>query len=122
MKVLKTIFFRANRTKATLCAVITLINSSYMYAQDPLLPSSNLGLVNIYDGVAGKPGFVYQGYAQLYQTNRIYDADGDNTGSFLKLNSLLSLHQLICLTPAKVLGGNLGFTTPADFRSRTMVI
>ena len=102
--------------------VIVLVTRSCIYAQDPTLPPTNLGLANIYDGVAGKPGFVYQGYAQLYQTNRIYDADGDNTGSFLKLNSLLSLHQLICLTPAKVLGGNLGFTTPADFRSRTMVI
>src|SRR5258706_10317679 len=110
MKMLKTIFFRANRTKVTLYAVITLISNSYMYAQDPVLPPSNLGLVNIYDGVAGKPGFVYQGYAQLYQTNRIYNADGNNTGSFPKVNSLLSLHQLIYLTPAKVLGGNLGFT------------
>ncbi|GGB20305.1 hypothetical protein GCM10011511_50060 [Puia dinghuensis] len=67
-------------------------------------------MANIYDGVAGKPGFVYQGYAQLYQTNRIYNANGDNTGSLLKVNSLLSLHQLIYLTPVKVLGGNLGFT------------
>ena len=89
MKVLKTIFFRANRTKVTLCAVITLISSSYMYSQDPVLPPSNLGLINIYDGVAGRPGFVYQGYAQLYGTNRIYNAKGDNTGSSLKVNSLL---------------------------------
>ncbi len=60
-----------------------------MYSQDPVLPPSNLGLINIYDGVAGKPGFVYQGYAQLYGTNRIYNAKGDNTGSSLKVNSLL---------------------------------
>src|SRR5258706_3388892 len=110
MKVLKTIFFRTNRTKVTLYAVITLISNSYMYAQDPVLPPSNLGLVNLYDGVAGKPGFVYQGYAQLYETNRIYNAKGDNTGSSLKANSLSSLHQFIYLSPVKVLGGNLGFT------------
>src|SRR5258708_22674925 len=96
MKILKTIFF---------CVI-----SSYLYAQAPALPPANLGLANIYDGVAGKPGFVYQGYGQIYQTNRIYNAEGDNTGSSLKVNSLLSLHQLIYLTPVKVWGGNLGFT------------
>ena len=110
MKVLKTIFFKAYRTKVILCAVITGISISYVYAQDPVLPPCNLGLVNIYDGVAGKPGFVYQGYAQLYETNRIYNAKGDNTGTSLKVNSLLSLHQFIYLSPVKVLGGNLGFT------------
>ena len=96
MKILKTIFFSAI--------------SSYIYAQAPVLPPTNLGLANEYDGVAGKPGFVYQGYAQLYQTNHIYNANGDNTRSSLKVNSLLSMHQLIYLSPVKVLGGNLGFT------------
>ena len=86
------------------------IGASYIYAQAPALPPTNLGLVNVYDGVAGKPGFVYQGYGQLYETNRIYNANGDNTGSSLKVNSLLSLHQFIYLTPVKLLGGNLGFT------------
>ena len=110
MKMQKAIFFGAMRMKATLPVVIIMVSSSYMYAQDPVLPPSNLGLVNIYDGVAGKPGFVYQGYGQLYETNRIYNTKGDNTGSSLKANSLLSLHQLIYLTPVKILGGNLGFT------------
>ena len=96
MRILKTILFSAI--------------SSYVYAQPPALPPTNLGLANEYDGVAGKPGFLYQGYAQLYQTNKIYNANGDNTGSSLKVNSLLSLHQFIYLTPVKVLGGNLGFT------------
>jgi len=81
-----------------------------MHAQAPALPPANLGLANVYDGVAGPPGFVYQGYGQIYQTNRIYNAAGDNTGSSLKVNSLLSLHQLIYLSPVKVWGGNLGFT------------
>jgi hypothetical protein len=96
MRLLKTIFFSAI--------------SAYVYAQAPALPPTNLGLANVYDGVAGKPGFLYQGYAQLYQTSRIYNANGDNTGSPLKVNSLLSLHQFIYLAPIKVWGGNLGFT------------
>jgi hypothetical protein len=99
MRVLQTILFSAV--------------SCYVYAQAPALPPTNLGLANVYDGVAGKPGFLYQGYAQLYQTDRIYNANGDNTHSSLKVNSLLSLHQLIYLTPVKVLGGNLGFTVLA---------
>jgi hypothetical protein len=96
MRILQTIFISAI--------------SSYVYAQAPALPSTNLGLANVYDGVAGKPGFLYQGYAQLYQTSRIHNANGDNTGSSLKVNSLLSLHQFIYLAPIKVWGGSLGFT------------
>jgi len=96
MRVLQTILFSAI--------------SLFVYAQAPALPPTNLGLANVYDGVAGKPGFLYQVYTQLYQTNRIYNANGDNTGSSLKINSLLSLHQLIYLAPVKVAGGNLGFT------------
>ncbi len=90
--------------------ILFCIISFFVQAQAPALPPSNLGLANEYDGVAGKPGFLYQGYTQLYQTSRIYNANGNNTGASLKVNSLLSLHQLIYLAPVKVLGGNLGFT------------
>jgi len=81
-----------------------------VHAQDPSLPPSNLGLANIYDGIAGKPGFVYVNYSQVYQTNQINNALGNNSHSDLKVNSLLSMHQFIYLTPVKILGGNLGFT------------
>ncbi len=45
-------------------------------AQDLPLPPTNLGLANVFDGIAGKPGFVYQGYAQLFQTRGIYNQHG----------------------------------------------
>ena len=110
MKTVNAYFFSDASMKKALLVVITLSINFRLSAQDPVLPPANLGLANIYDGVAGKPGFVYQGYVQVYGTQRIYNANGSNTGSSLKVNSLLSLHQLIYLSPVKILGGNLGFT------------
>jgi hypothetical protein len=79
-------------------------------AQDPVLPPTNLGLANVYDGVAGKPGFIFQSYSQVFQTRAFYDQAGRKSTSDLKVNSLLQLNQLVYLSPVKVLGGNLGFT------------
>jgi hypothetical protein len=79
-------------------------------AQDPVLPPTNLGLANVFDGVAGKPGFVYMGYVQVFQTRAFYDQAGRKSPSDLKINSVLQLNQLLYLSPVKVLGGNLGFT------------
>jgi hypothetical protein len=84
--------------------------SMFAKAQDPGLPPTNLGLANVYDGVAGKPGFVYQGYTQYFQTRKLNDGMGNNSHSDLKVNSLLQMNQLIYLTPIKLLGGNLGLT------------
>ncbi|BAV06916.1 protein involved in meta-pathway of phenol degradation [Filimonas lacunae] len=80
-------------------------------AQDPTLPPTNLGLANVFDGIAGKPGFLYQGYAQLFQTRAIYDQNGHKAPTDLKINSLVTLHQFIYLSKIKVGSGNLGFTT-----------
>jgi hypothetical protein len=79
-------------------------------AQDPGLPPTNLGLANVYDGIAGKPGFVYQGYSQYFQTRTLKSGSGIKVPAGLKVNSLLQMNQLIYLTPLHVLGGNLGFT------------
>jgi len=87
-----------------------LVNVGYAFAQDPVLPPTNLGLSNVYDGFAGKPGWVYQGYLQAFETKHFADGSGHRTSSDLKINSVVSLNQLIYLTPVKLLGGNLGFT------------
>lgn len=92
----------------TLCLITFVLTKSY--AQDPALPPTNLGLANVYDGIAGKPGFVFQGYTQFFQTHQLNDGAGRNTHSDLKVNSLLQMNQLIYLSPVHVLGGNLGFT------------
>jgi len=110
MRMPKKTFIWAIGMKVSLSMVIVLASRCIVYAQAPALPPTNLGLSDVYDGVAGEPGFVYQGYTQLYQTNHLYNANGDKTASSLKVNSLLSLQQLIYLSPVKVLAGNLGFT------------
>jgi hypothetical protein len=81
-----------------------------VFAQDPTLPPTNLGLANVFDGIAGKPGFVYQGYAQVFQTQKITGDESQDLHSGLKVNSLLQMNQFIYLSPVKVIGGNLGFT------------
>lgn len=83
------------------------------FAQDPVLPPTNLGMANIYDGMAGKPGLVFQGFTQVFQTRSMYDAHGKGQDSELKINSIVQLNQLIYLSPIKVLGGNLAFTVLA---------
>ncbi|WP_342083583.1 SphA family protein [Dyadobacter sp. OTU695] len=86
------------------------VNIGYGSAQDPVLPPTNLGLANIYDGFAGKPDWVYQGYVQAFDTKHFADGSANRAPSTLKINSVVSLNQLIYLTPVKIVGGNLGFT------------
>lgn len=90
--------------------VILLLCFSEVSAQDPVLPASNLGMSNVFDGFAGKPGFVFQGYAQLFQTQKITGGNGQDLKSDLKINSLLQMNQFIYLTPLKVMRGHLSFT------------
>jgi hypothetical protein len=78
-------------------------------AQDPALPATNLGLANVFDGVAGKPGFFYQGFAQIFQTRAYYDQNGTKSPSGLKVNLLAQINQLLYLSPVKTLGGSFGF-------------
>jgi len=40
--------------------ILFCIISFFVYAQAPTLPPTNLGLANVYDGVAGKAGFMIQ--------------------------------------------------------------
>lgn len=90
--------------------LITAISTT-VRAQDPVLPPTNLGLANFYDGFAGKPGsFFLQGYGQVFQTRAFYDQNGNKTPSDLKVNSELVMNQVIYLSKVKVLGGNLAFT------------
>jgi len=80
-----------------------------LFAQDPVLPPTNLGMVNVYDGIAGKPGFAYQPYVQVFQTRGIYDAKGNKINTDLKINSVVALQQFLYLSKVRVLNGNLAF-------------
>ena len=90
--------------------VLILFFQGRSAAQDPILPATNLGLVNSFDGVVGKPGFVYQAYAQAFQTRKVIGDKGQSSSAGLKVNSLLQMNQFIYLTPVQLLGGNLAFT------------
>ncbi|WP_165758801.1 SphA family protein [Niastella yeongjuensis] len=79
-------------------------------AQDPVLPPTNLGMANVYDGMAGKPGFIYQSYVQVFRAQNYYDQFGTKKQTDFKLHSLSNVQQLIYLSPVKLLGGTLAFT------------
>lgn len=98
-----------------LLITLLLVVPSRTFAQDPTLPPTNLGLANVNDGIAGKPGFLYQSYVQIFQTKGIYDQQGSKAPTSLKVNSVVTLHQLIYLSKVRVFNGNLGFTVILPF-------
>lgn len=108
------LFYAVCRTKGCIAGhlmlLIICISNSDVHAQDPALPPTNLGLANVFDGLAGKPGFVYQGYAQIFHTRKMTGDRGEDLYSGLKVNSLLQMHQFIFLSKVKLISGNVGFT------------
>lgn len=104
---------KANSLQKTgfwLIILLSFIFSNKITAQDPTLPPTNLGMVNVFDGVGGtKPGFLYQGYMQVFQTQKVMGSNGQNVHSDLKVNSLVQINQIIYQSPVKVFGGDLGF-------------
>ena len=89
--------------------ILSMACSAKAFAQDPVLPATNLGMANVFDGMGGKPGFVYQGYVQVFQTRKVYGDQGQDTHSDLKINSIVQINQLLYQTPIKVFGGELAF-------------
>jgi hypothetical protein len=94
---------------ALLLFILITAFSTEVRAQDPVLPSTDLGLADVYDGF-GKPGLYLQEYAQIFQTRGFYDQSGKRSPSDLKINSFLLMNQLLYVSKVKVLEGNLGFT------------
>lgn len=79
-------------------------------AQDPGLPAMNLGLTTMGDAVVPPPGLFYNNYTQVYQMDSFRDANGGRVAGDLKVNSLLSLHQLVYISRLQLLQGNVHFT------------
>jgi hypothetical protein len=98
-----------------LLLILIIVGTAQVHAQDPVLPATNLGLSNVFDGIAGKPGFIFQSFTQAFQTRGYYDQAGMKTPSDVKVNSLLQMNQVIDLTPVRLLGGNLAFTILVPF-------
>lgn len=95
--------------KKCILAIILFTSLAEVCGQDPKLPPTNLGGANVFDGFAGKPGFVYQGFLQVFNTRADYDGNKMKTSSDLKINSIVQMNQLIYLSPAKLFKGNLAF-------------
>jgi len=98
------------RCKAVIATALFLsLLSQSARAQDPKLPPTNLGLSNMQDGKPPGTGWFFQQYIQSYQTQSNRGPEGNDIGG-AKINSILSLSQLIWISKIKVAGGNLGFT------------
>lgn len=81
-----------------------------VFAQDPALPATNLGLANMGDGLSPGPGLYYISYLQAYQTNRFRNSNGSTIGGAPAINSFLSMNQFIYESKIRLAEGNLGFT------------
>lgn len=90
-------------------ALSTFGFSKLSFGQDPRLPPTNLGQVNIQDGNPPGTGWVYQQVLQTYNSNRSYGGNGELTDRE-NFSQLLSLQQVIHITEVKFLEGNLGYT------------
>jgi hypothetical protein len=81
------------------------------WAQDPHLPPTNLSITNMQDGNAPGPGWYYMQFVQAYQSNNFKNGTGQTVADAPQINSILAMQQLIFISKAKFLGGNLGYTT-----------
>lgn len=90
-------------------AVLFLVFSLHLKAQDPKLPPNNLGLTNLQDGNPPGPGWYFQQFIQNYQVSANHGPLGENADG-PKINFLLSMSQIIWISNHKLAGGNFGFT------------
>ncbi|WP_316762273.1 transporter [Pedobacter aquatilis] len=91
-----------------ICSLFFLLGSgSLVKAQDPKLPPTNLGQINMLDGKAPGPGIYYQQVVQTYSSSQVADGNGQLMSS--SFSSILAAQQLLFTTKLKVAGANLGF-------------
>lgn len=83
---------------------------STAFAQDPVLPATNLGLANMGDGLSPGPGLYYINYLQAYQSDRLRNSMGTIIKGAPTINSFLSMNQFIYESKIRLAAGNLGFT------------
>ncbi|MET3981831.1 hypothetical protein ABIB62_004447 [Mucilaginibacter sp. UYP25] len=93
-----------------LVIILNVLTITKCLGQDPALPATNLGFTGVLDGVAGPPGLVYVNYTQIYQLWQVNNEFGNAQRTNMKINVLLSLHQIILQSNTRIIGGNLAFT------------
>lgn len=82
---------------------------SPLSAQDPVVPSANLGLSNLHAGKSRPPGLYYTQYLQSYKSAIRIDAGGQREHSGV-IASILALQQITCISKSEFLGGYPGIT------------
>lgn len=92
-----------------------LLFSQATFAQDPQVPSVNLGFTNMQAGKSRPPGLYYIQYIQLYQANSRRDASGVKINGAGLSSSIVTLQQLAYISHSSVLDGNPGFTVVSAF-------
>jgi hypothetical protein len=95
--------------KVVLLLAFTCCQFHQAFAQDPKLPSTNLGLSNLQDGAPPGTGWFLQQYIQNYRTRDNRGPGGEKLNGS-KVNSLLSVSQLVWISKIKAFDGNFGFT------------
>lgn len=106
----KSLFKKISDKIAFILPIVMILFATNAKAQDPSLPTANLGLANIADGVTPGPGFYYANFTQIYQANSFRDGQGNKIPTNLKVNSYFTVHQVVFLSKIKVFDGLLGFT------------
>ncbi|MEN0052399.1 MAG: transporter [Mucilaginibacter sp.] len=93
-----------------LLILFLLLNFSKGYAQDPKLPATNLGMINMQDGnPAPGSGWIFREFVQSYQSGSTRDGLGKPMPA-PTISSLLSISQLIYQSDVKIADGYLGYT------------
>jgi hypothetical protein len=99
-----------NQILKFVCTMTFLLAPFLSWAQDPILPPTNLGITNLQDGNVPATGWYYMQYIQVYQTNTSKNALGRTITGAPKVNSILAMQQLVNISKIDFLSGKLGFT------------
>ncbi|MFH1725423.1 MAG: transporter [Elusimicrobiota bacterium] len=95
------------RVFLTVClSVLVVTSGSLVFAFNQ--PGLNLSLTSLLDGGPIPKGVYLLDYVQFATSNRAVDKDGHTIPGAPRVSVLLNIHQLVCVSPVKILGGHLG--------------
>lgn len=99
-----------NKNLSIFLAAVLLWCTQAVLAQDPQVPSVNLGFSNMQAGKSRPPGLYYIQYIQLYQADSRRDGAGSIINGAPLSSSIVTLQQIAFISHSTILDGNPGFT------------
>src|ERR1700754_1136257 len=99
-----------NKNLSIFIVGVLLLSIQAVFAQDPQIPSVNLGFTNMQAGKSRPPGMYYIQYIQLYQANSRRDVSGATISGATLSSSIVTLQQFAFISHSSLLDGNPGFT------------